>query len=176
MSDATERPAADSDAWAKACAEDLEAEKARRRAEQGGEPGSAADEFRKLFDAVADKVSSLKSPLFGMAAQGGVQQFVQQAKAVVEPVIERNPQVFDHLAAAGNELLAAYRSAVEGHERRWTREQTWSDRASAQDGPATEPGTEPDGPRGNPGSNPGSTPGTKKDDEGPATGEQIDLD
>ena len=49
-----------------------------------------------------------------------VSQVVQQAKAAVEPVIERNPDVFDHLAAAGNELLAAYRSAVEAQERRWT--------------------------------------------------------
>ncbi len=38
----------------------------------------------------------------------------------MEPVIERNPDVFDHLAAAGNELLAAYRSAVQAQERRWT--------------------------------------------------------
>lgn len=53
-----------------------------------------------------------------------VQQVVQQAKAAVEPVIERNPDVFDHLAAAGNELLAAYRSAVESQERRWTSRET----------------------------------------------------
>ncbi|GAA3237653.1 hypothetical protein GCM10020256_57300 [Streptomyces thermocoprophilus] len=45
---------------------------------------------------------------------------MQQAKAAVEPVIERNPDVFEHLAAAGNELLAAYRSAVQAQERRWT--------------------------------------------------------
>jgi hypothetical protein len=56
-----------------------------------------------------------------MAAQGAVQQFLNQAKAAVEPVIQRNPGVFDHLAAAGGELLAAYRSAVEDQEGRWTR-------------------------------------------------------
>ncbi|WP_418956609.1 DUF5304 domain-containing protein [Streptomyces tritici] len=150
MSDAGERPSVDSDAWARACAEDLEAEKARRRANGGGEPGSAAEEFRKLFEAVADKVSGLKSPLMGAAAQGAVQQFVNQAKAAVEPVIERNPQVFDHLAAAGNELLAAYRSAVQGHEQRWTREQ---------------PGRpEKNDPRDDP------------RDDGPGPGEPIDLD
>lgn len=119
-----ETPATDADAWAKACAEDLEAEKARRRARHGPPPGSAAEELRKLVDAVSDKLSSLQSPLLGAVAQGTaqqvVQQVVQQAKAVVEPVIERNPDVFDHLAAAGNELLAAYRSAVETQERRWT--------------------------------------------------------
>ncbi|MET9651770.1 DUF5304 domain-containing protein [Streptomyces sp. NPDC006460] len=146
----------DSDAWAKACAEDLEAEKARRRARNGAEPGSAAEEFRKLFDAVADKVSTLRNPLTGMAAQGAVQQFVNQAKAAVEPVIERNPQVFDHLAAAGNELLAAYRSAVEGHETRWTRDDDRrADGLGGDDLRKDEP---------------------RKDDDGPGTGQHIDLD
>jgi hypothetical protein len=116
--------ATDADAWATACAEDLAAEKARRRARYGTPPGSAAEELRKLVDAVAEKLSGLQTPLFGAAASGAaqqvVQQVVQQAKAAVEPVMERNPAVFDHLAAAGSELLAAYRSAVEGHERRWT--------------------------------------------------------
>jgi hypothetical protein len=116
--------ATDADAWATACAEDLAAEKARRRADYGPPPGSAAEELRKLVDTVADKLSGLQSPLFGAvagpAAQQVVKQVVQQAKAAVEPVIDRNPDVFDHLAAAGNELLAAYRSAVEAQERRWT--------------------------------------------------------
>ncbi|MFC9623864.1 DUF5304 domain-containing protein [Streptomyces sp. NPDC056930] len=152
MSEATDRPV-DDDAWAKACAEDLEAEKARRRAQQGPPPGSAAEELRKLVDAVADKVSSLRSPLFGAAAQGTVQQIIKQAKSAVEPVIERNPDVFDHIAAAGNELLAAYRSAVEGQERRWTQG------AEAPKG-TEKKADDPTDPR----------------DEGPATGEHIDLD
>ncbi|MDN3020801.1 DUF5304 domain-containing protein [Streptomyces sp. S.PB5] len=120
--------ATDADAWATACAEDLAAEKARRRAEYGPPPGAAAEELRKLVDAVTDKLSSLQSPLFGAvagtAAQQVVHQVVQQAKAAVEPVIERNPDVFDHLAAAGNELLAAYRSAVQAQEQRWTNRST----------------------------------------------------
>ncbi|MFJ8849429.1 DUF5304 domain-containing protein [Streptomyces sp. NPDC102437] len=152
MSDATDRPV-DDDAWAKACAEDLEAEKARRRAQHGPPPGSAAEELRKLVDAVADKFSSLQSPLFGAAAQGTVQQIIKQAKSAVEPVIERNPDVFDHIAAAGSELLAAYRSAVEGQERRWTQ--------GAGDPAGTEKKADaPSDPR----------------DEGPAAGEHIDLD
>ncbi|MGW1815610.1 DUF5304 domain-containing protein [Streptomyces sp. NPDC002125] len=159
MSEATDRPV-DDDAWAEACAEDLEAEKARRRAEYGQQPGSAAEELRKLIDAVADKVSSLQSPLLGMAAQGTVRQVIRQAKSAVEPVIERNPELFDHLAAAGNELLAAYRSAVEGQEGRWTR------------------GTEG---AGGTGSTPGSTKKAAEDpsdprDEGTGGSEHIDLD
>ncbi|MEV7792526.1 DUF5304 domain-containing protein [Streptomyces sp. NPDC087512] len=116
--------ATDADAWATACAEDLETEKARRRTAGGAPPGSAAEELRRLVDTVADKLAGLQSPLLGQvagpAAQQVVRQVVQQAKAAVEPVIERNPDVFDHLAAAGSELLAAYRSAVQHQESRWT--------------------------------------------------------
>ncbi|WP_406434909.1 DUF5304 domain-containing protein [Streptomyces sp. NBC_00631] len=121
---ADEVRATDDDAWATACAEDLEAEKARRRAQYGPPPGSAAEELRRLVDAVADKLSGIQTPLLGAvagpAAQQVVRQVVQQAKNAVEPVIERNPDVFDHLAAAGSELLAAYRSAVQTAETRWT--------------------------------------------------------
>jgi len=142
---ADEARAADADAWATACAEDLEAEKARRRAEYGPQPGSAAEELRRLVDTVAEKLSGLQSPLLGQvagpAAQQVVRQVVQQAKAAVEPVIERNPDVFDHLAAAGGELLAAYRSAVQNQERRWTARAT--DAADPRD--LDEPGDDGDG-------------------------------
>ncbi|MEV0255504.1 DUF5304 domain-containing protein [Streptomyces sp. NPDC050732] len=137
MSDATghEAPEADANAWEQACAEDLAAEQARRRAQYGPPPGSAAEELRKLVDAVSEKLSGLQTPLLGAVAQGAVEQtlkqVVREAKAVVEPVIERNPDVFDHLAAAGSELLAAYRSAVEGQERRWTRGEDREDEGPA---------------------------------------------
>ncbi|MEU1279067.1 DUF5304 domain-containing protein [Streptomyces sp. NPDC005805] len=149
MSDATERPDVDDDAWATACEEDLRAERARRRAEHGTPPGSAAEELRKLLDVVADRVSAFQTSVPGLAAQSAVQQFVTQAKAAVEPVIERNPQVFDHLVAAGGELLAAYRSAVENQERRWTR-------GAADPGAARDP--------------------RDRGDEDPGPGEHIDLD
>ncbi|MYR42041.1 DUF5304 domain-containing protein [Streptomyces sp. SID5910] len=153
---AGETRATDDDAWATACAEDLEAEKARRRAEHGPQPGSAAEELRRLVETVADKLSGLQSPLLGQvagpAAQQVVRQVVQQAKAAVEPVIERNPDVFDHLAAAGGELLAAYRSAVQNQERRWTTGTTGADDPRDQDEPRD------DG------------------DEGTGPGQRIDLD
>ncbi|MEU2298891.1 DUF5304 domain-containing protein [Streptomyces antibioticus] len=121
---APEPRATDDDAWATACAEDLAREKERRRSGQDRPQGSAAEELRKLVDAVTDKLSTLQSPLLGAvagpAAQQMVRQVVQQARAAVEPVVERNPDVFDHLAAAGSELLAAYRSAVQQQEHRWT--------------------------------------------------------
>ncbi|MYV42024.1 hypothetical protein GT030_24945 [Streptomyces sp. SID1328] len=145
----------DADAWATATAEDLAAEKARRRGTSPPPPGTAAEELRRLMDSVADKLSGLQSPLLGgvagPAAQQAVRQMVQQAKAAVEPVVERNPQVFDHLAAAGSELLAAYRSAVQAQERRWTT------------GPTQPPADEPPGGRRDPG-------------EGTGPGERIDLD
>ncbi|MET7273423.1 DUF5304 domain-containing protein [Streptomyces flaveolus] len=153
---ADEVRAADADAWATACAEDLEAEKARRRAEHGPQPGSAAEELRRLVDTVAERLSGLQSPLLGQvagpAAQQVVRQVVQQAKAAVEPVIERNPDVFDHLAAAGGELLAAYRSAVQNQERRWTTGTTGADDPRDLDEPRD------DG------------------DEGTGPGQRIDLD
>ncbi|MER5976465.1 DUF5304 domain-containing protein [Streptomyces sp. NPDC001857] len=143
--------ATDADAWATACAEDLAEERARRRAQHGPPPGSAAEELRKLVESVADRLSGLQSPLLGAvagpAAQQVVRQVVQQAKAAVEPVIERNPDVFDHLAAAGGELLAAYRSAVQHQEQRWTT------RTSAP----SRPHDGPDAPRGDGGDDPGPT-------------------
>ncbi|AZS87760.1 DUF5304 family protein [Streptomyces griseoviridis] len=148
--------ATDADAWATACAEDLAEEKARRRERHGPPPGSAAEELRKLVDAVADRLSASGSPLLGAvggpAAQQVVRQVVQQARAAVEPVIERNPDVFDHLAAAGGELLAAYRSAVQTQEGRWTT------RAADQDRDR-KPAKGPD-----------------DGDDGPSTGERIDVD
>ncbi|MER7763314.1 DUF5304 domain-containing protein [Streptomyces sp. NPDC097619] len=171
MSEATDRPT-DEDAWARACAEDLAAEQARRRADRAGheEPtGSAAEELLKLVDAVTDRMSALNNPLFGAVAQEAVRSFVTQAKTAVEPVIERNPQVFDHLAAAGSELLAAYRSAVEGHERRWTRGA--QDPARPAGGPAPTPA---DGPDKAPGA--GTDKGDGPDDPDPGRTERIDLD
>ncbi|MFF4322292.1 DUF5304 family protein [Streptomyces sp. NPDC001568] len=157
MSETADRPT-DDDAWAKACEEDLAAERERRRAGRDGAAagnGTAAEELFKLFEAVADKVSSLNNPIVGAVAQDAVRQFVNQAKTAAKPVVERNPEVFGHLAAAGAELLAAYRSAVEGHERRWTRDE-----------PPTAPTTRKDG---DPGHGPDEDPGA-----GPA--ERIDLD
>jgi hypothetical protein len=116
MSEGQDRQHTDADAWATACAEDLAEERARRRTQAGYRPGSAADELRKLAEAVADKVAELRSPAAELAAQ----TVISQVRAAVDPIRERNPDVFEHLAAAGSELLAAYRAAVSGQESRWT--------------------------------------------------------
>ncbi|AXK32614.1 hypothetical protein DVA86_08110 [Streptomyces armeniacus] len=182
MSDAAaERPAAepdaDADAWAAACEEDLAAEKARRRAEYGPQPVSAAEELRRLADAVADKVGQLGKPLAGpagqAAAQGVAQQLFQQARAVVEPVVERNPQVFDHLATAGSELLAAYRSAVQGEERRWSATVRPEDAQRPAD--LTKDGTDGTKDGTDSGGDRGSGEG-RRDGDDPGGPQQIDLD
>ncbi|GAA2490872.1 carbon catabolit repression protein [Streptomyces thermolineatus] len=112
-------PETDSDAWATACAEDLAREKARR-AGPGSGTGSAAEELRRLAEAVAGKLGELGGPAFGAAAQSAAQNLIGQVKSAVGPVRERNPDVFEHLAAAGSELLSAYRAAVQRQEYRWT--------------------------------------------------------
>ncbi|MEU6109553.1 DUF5304 domain-containing protein [Streptomyces albidoflavus] len=158
MSDATERPGndrpgADEDAWGEACAEDFAAERERRRARYGTPPGSAAEELRKLMEAVTGKLA--EGNLLGAAVQGA-EEAVRQARAAAEPVIARNPEVFGHLAAAGSELLAAYRSAVEKQESGWTK----------GTGAATPPPRKPEEPTGE----------GRRDDEGPGPAEHIDLD
>nr|WP_314172710.1 DUF5304 family protein [Streptomyces sp. DSM 40971] len=193
----------DADAWATACEEDLAAEKARRRAEYGPQYGSAAEELRRLADAVSEKVSELGKPLgvtmASVAAQGVAQQLIAQAKAAIEPVVERNPQFFDHLAAAGGELLAAYRAAVTEAEGRWT---SGSAGGSGAGGPAESSGSvtpgpfRPSGTSGasasieridldkEPGENPGESPGESKApgeigeagrDSGPAEADEPDA-
>ncbi|AEW93626.1 MULTISPECIES: DUF5304 domain-containing protein [Streptomycetaceae] len=151
MSEGTDRPnpEADADAWARACAEDLAAEQARRRGATGDRPGTAAEELRKLAEAVVEKVSELGSPAAATAAH----TVIAQVKAVTDTVRERNPEVFEHLSAAGGEILAAYRAMVRGQESRWTRTR---DRA-------TEPGPTPRSDRPSDGGEP----------SGP---EHIDLD
>jgi Family of unknown function (DUF5304) len=161
MSEAPDRPHTDADAWATACAEDLAAEKARRREQSGYRPGSAADELRKLAEAVTDKVAQLSSPAAGMAAQA----LISQVKAVVDPIMDRNPDVFEHITAAGAELLAAYRSAVTGQEQRWT------SGTRTPSGPAA--GTGPGGAAKDGGS---ARPGGDGEDPGQPGTEHIDLD
>ncbi len=128
-------------------------------------------------------VSGAAGPLIGMAAQGAAQkmvrQAVQQAKAAVEPVIERNPDVFDHLAAAGSELLAAYRSAIFTQERRWTAgpDQREDDHgAGAQEHDPADSGPTDRADRPSPQDPSGDGTGDDRPGEGLGPGEHIDLD
>jgi hypothetical protein len=108
--------AAESDAWADACEEDLAAERERHETRYGPPPIDAGRELRRLADAVVRTAGALGRPLGGpageTAARTAAQQLINQADAVVRPALERHPDVLDHLTAAGGELLAAYRAAL----------------------------------------------------------------
>lgn len=182
MSDAAERPAGertDSDAWATACEEDLAAEQARRREQYGSQPVSAAEELRRLADAVSEKISEIGKPFAGSAgtaaAQGVAQQFIAQAKSAIEPVVERNPDFFGHLAAAGNELLAAYQSAVRDSENRWTSGGPSRTHAESrtEDGPRTDGGSRESGDPRTSGSSPGDR---ERGESGPPSAERVDIE
>ncbi len=108
--------AAEPDAWAAACEEDLAAERERHESRYGPPPIDAGRELRRLADAVVRTAGALGRPLGGpageTAARSVAEQLIAQAGAAVRPALERHPDVLDHLSAAGGELLAAYRSAV----------------------------------------------------------------
>ncbi|WP_165953901.1 DUF5304 family protein [Streptomyces sp. 8K308] len=148
--------AADEEAWASACAEDLAAERERRRREYGDEPppatGDAVRELRRLAEAITDQLGRLGGSLGGLGAGAGA-GFAAQARAAVEPVLERNAEAIQHLANAGQELLAAYRAAVLSHEQRWTRE---AERPSsdAESGEPAAPAADPEEPEDPPADGP----------------------
>ncbi|WP_037870446.1 DUF5304 family protein [Streptomyces sp. SPB074] len=134
------------DAWSAACAEDLAAERERRSREGRAETGTAAEELLRLADTLAEKLTGFTARAAGPVQGEAVRQAVGQARSFVEPVLARNPEVLGHLAAAGSELLAAYRSAVTGQEARWTREKP--SRGPGEDPPRKRPHEERDGGRG----------------------------
>ncbi|WP_051940980.1 DUF5304 family protein [Phaeacidiphilus oryzae] len=96
-------------------------------AERAGRPGSAepsspfgpdlsnlVDEVRRLAGTVGERLQQASDAVTAThEATDGLQR-------LTAPLREKHPEVYRHLAAAGGELLAAYRAAVTGHERRWT--------------------------------------------------------
>lgn len=160
MSEATDRTT-DDDAWARACAEDLAAEKERLRAERGaagddgsrGGTGTAAEELFKLFEAVADKVSALNNPCSAPRRRARYASSSTRPRPPSSPWSNATPRSSTTSRPCGSELLAAYRSAVEGHERRWTQQRPTA--PHAEDDPRR------DGDDG---------------DTGPGPTERIDLD
>lgn len=69
--------------------------------------GTAGQGLGAEFGPLVDEVRRFALTLGGKAQEYGTR------------LREQNPEVYGHLAAAGGELLAAYRAAVSGHERRW---------------------------------------------------------
>ncbi|WP_151772870.1 DUF5304 family protein [Streptomyces abyssomicinicus] len=168
MSEKPEAHVGGSDAWAEACAEDLRAQREahRERRATGDGTASAAEELRRLASAVADRLGSFQ----GQAQLlGAAEQVVRQARAAVEPVIERNPDVFRHLAAAGSELLAAYRSAVQGQESRWTSGDEHRTGGAGEDGAEGAAAGRAEG-------RSADRPGDDDRGDGPVGGQRIDVE
>ncbi|MEV0192188.1 DUF5304 family protein [Kitasatospora purpeofusca] len=81
----------------------------------GPELGPLVDEVRRFASVVGEK------------AQEASAETLLSLAGLADRLREKQPEVYDHLAAAGTglaaagaELLAAYRAAVAGHEHRWT--------------------------------------------------------
>lgn len=56
----------------------------------------------------------------GSLAPGGAAGSLGTLSELPGVLRAKHPEVYGHLSAAGGELLAAYRAAVSGHERRWS--------------------------------------------------------
>ncbi|WP_055591207.1 DUF5304 family protein [Streptacidiphilus griseoplanus] len=130
------------DVWARVVAEDAAAQAAAQReaAEPEQQAGREEKESRAGEDpfggggGAEDPLGSQLGPLveevrrFASAVGERMQEATRALGAgegldrLAGPVREKHPEVYRHLAAAGGELLAAYRAAVSGHERRWTTE------------------------------------------------------
>ncbi|MFE6870671.1 DUF5304 family protein [Kitasatospora sp. NPDC057692] len=81
----------------------------------GPELGPLVDEVRRFAAAVGEK------------AQEASAETLLSLAGLADRLRDKQPEVYGHLAAAGtglaaagSELLAAYRAAVAGHEHRWT--------------------------------------------------------
>ncbi|WP_405017030.1 DUF5304 family protein [Kitasatospora sp. NBC_00070] len=68
-----------------------------------------------MADEQSDRTADLVEEVRRFAAVVG-----EKAQEIGGRLREQNPEVYGHLAAAGGELLAAYRAAVSGHERTWS--------------------------------------------------------
>jgi hypothetical protein len=87
-----------------------------------GQPtGSAAEEAARLLGALQDwarrsSAGASEVPL----ATGGPECRLCPVCQLIGILREGSPEVVDHLARAGDSLLAAFRAAVVAHERSWS--------------------------------------------------------
>ncbi|MFF3599191.1 DUF5304 family protein [Kitasatospora indigofera] len=90
--------------------------------------GLLVEEVRRLAKAVGEKAEEAGVPQFAAAALGSLGSLAPGGAAGSLGTLSelpgvlraKHPEVYGHLSAAGGELLAAYRAAVSGHERRWS--------------------------------------------------------
>ncbi|MFC8450173.1 DUF5304 family protein [Kitasatospora sp. NPDC057223] len=82
----------------------------------GPDFGPLVDEVRRFANAVGEKAQEVGAQEFAAAALGSLTSLAE----LPGTLRGKHPEVYGHLSAAGGELLAAYRAAVSGHERRWS--------------------------------------------------------
>ncbi|MEV6974797.1 DUF5304 family protein [Kitasatospora sp. NPDC093806] len=107
----------------------------------GPELGPLVDEVRRFASVVGEK-----------AQEASAETLISLA-GLADRLRDKQPEVYGHLAAAGTglaaagaELLAAYRAAVTGHERRWTAGEPARTERVDLDADATDGPERPEGP------------------------------
>ncbi|MGW7447131.1 DUF5304 family protein [Kitasatospora sp. NPDC054795] len=98
----------------------------RPDAEQGGEQGDQGYPFGPELGPLVDEVRRFAGALGDKAQEASATTLITLS-GLADRLRTQQPEVYSHLAAAGTglaaagaELLAAYRAAVAGHESRWT--------------------------------------------------------
>ncbi|GHF42276.1 hypothetical protein GCM10018790_20100 [Kitasatospora xanthocidica] len=96
------------------------------RAESGGPGEAQAHPFGPELGPLVDEVRRFAGALGEKAQEAGATTLIGLS-GLADRLRTQQPEVYTHLAAAGSgiaaagaELLAAYRAAVAGHESRWT--------------------------------------------------------
>lgn len=84
-----------------------------------GPAGAAGNPFGPELGPLVDEVRRFAGVVGQRAQDAGAEALLSLA-GLSDRLRERQPEVYGHLLAAGGELLAAYRAAVAGHEKRWT--------------------------------------------------------
>ncbi|MGW4891128.1 DUF5304 family protein [Kitasatospora sp. NPDC004240] len=91
---------------------------------QGPGPGpSGPNPFGPELGPLVDEVRRFATTVGQKAQEASAETLISLA-GLTDRLRERRPEVYGHLLAAGGELVAAYRAAVAGHERRWTAGET----------------------------------------------------
>ncbi|MFF2746690.1 DUF5304 family protein [Kitasatospora sp. NPDC058048] len=98
----------------------------RPDAEQDGEQGGQGHPFGPELGPLVDEVRRFAGALGDKAQEASATTLITLS-GLADRLRTQQPEVYSHLAAAGTglaaagaELLAAYRAAVAGHESRWT--------------------------------------------------------
>ncbi|MFJ6775145.1 DUF5304 family protein [Kitasatospora sp. NPDC091257] len=94
--------------------------------EQDGEQGGQGHPFGPELGPLVDEVRRFAGALGDKAQEASATTLITLS-GLADRLRTQQPEVYSHLAAAGTglaaagaELLAAYRAAVAGHESRWT--------------------------------------------------------